>query len=142
MELAAFILGIVGLILAVVSVALVFAVERARAPRIVIEPGARYWPETSSFSHVAVSNQHRPGWLGRHFRGATATNCRASIEFYCAGVRVLGPVPARWSGVPEPRDSAVFPDSYRWDLAATSQPERIAIAYSEGGQVCWLGSRD
>jgi hypothetical protein len=41
MELAGFVLAVIGLLLAIISIALVFAVERARAPRIVIEPGER-----------------------------------------------------------------------------------------------------
>ena len=135
MEFAAFVLGIIALLLAIISITLVFTVERARAPRIVIEPGERRWPETSPFCHVPVSNQRRSGWLGRRFLGVTATNCRASIEFRRAGVTVLGPIPARWSGAPEPHDPAEFPNSYRWDLAATSQPEQIAVAHRHGDAV-------
>jgi hypothetical protein len=135
MELAGFVLAVAGLLLAIISIALVFAVERVRAPRIVIEPGERHWPETSPFCHVAVSNQRRSGWLGRRFLGVTATNCRASVEFHRVGVKVLGPIPGRWSGTSEPRDTAEFPDSYRWDLAATGQPEQIAITHSQGGVV-------
>jgi hypothetical protein len=135
MELAALILGIVALVLAIISIALVFAIERARAPKIVIEPGKRHWPEASPFCHLAVSNQRHSGWLGRRFLGVTATNCRASMEFLRAGVSVLGPIPARWSGAPEPRDPAEFPNSYRWDLAATSQPEQLAVARCHGETV-------
>ena len=130
MALVGVILGAVGIALATTSIVLVFAVERARAPRIVVEPGERYWPEDSPFAHVAVRNERPSGWLGRHFRGVTATNCRASIEFHHDGERVLGPIPARWSGAPEPYLSRDLMESYRWDLAATGQAEQIAIAYS------------
>jgi hypothetical protein len=130
MALAGVIVGAIGVVLAATSIVLVFAVERARVPRIVVEPGERYWPGASPFAHVAVVNERPSGWLGRHFRGVTATNCRASIEFHRDGVKVLGPIPARWSGAPEPYLSRDLAESYRWDLAATGQPEQIAIAYS------------
>jgi hypothetical protein len=60
------------------------------------------------------------------------TNCRASIEFLKGGMSVLGPIDARWSGAPEPKDLSEYPLSYRWDLAATGQPEQIAIARTDG----------
>jgi hypothetical protein len=134
-ELAGLILGVAGAVLAVVSIWLVFAVERARAARIVIEPGQEHWPAASPFAHVAVINQRPASWLGRHFRGVTATNCRVSIEFMRGGVSILGPIDARWSQAPEPRDSRDFPNSYRWDLAATGQPEQIAVARTQAGVV-------
>jgi len=128
----ALILGIVSLVVAIASVTLVFAVERARKPRIAIEPGQAHWPAQSLFAHVAVLNKRPDGWLGRHFRGVTVTNCRASIEFLKGGVSMLGPIDARWSGVSEPKDPSEYPLSYRWDLAATGQPEQIAIARTDG----------
>jgi hypothetical protein len=134
-EVVGFILGAIGVVLAIVSILLVFGVERARKPRIVMEPGQGHWPEPSPFAHIAVMNQRPHGWLGRHFRGVTVTNCRASIEFLRDGVSVLGPISARWSGAREPRDVADFPDSYRWDLAATGQPEQIAVARTQDGVV-------
>jgi hypothetical protein len=73
------------------------------------------------------------GWLGHHFGGVTVMNCRASIEFLKGGVSVLGPLDARWSGAPEPTTPSEYPLSYRWDLAATGQPEQIAIARTDGG---------
>ena len=128
-------LGALGTALGAASIALVFAVERVRAPRVVFEVGHEHWPKQPEFAHLAVINRPRRGLLGRRFRGMTATNCRVSVEFRRAGVRVLGPIDARWSGLPEPRYPSDFPNSYRWDLAATGQPEQIAIARSEGGRV-------
>jgi hypothetical protein len=132
MDVVALILSIVSLVVAIAGVILVFAVERARKPRVAIEPGQGHWPSPSPFAHVAVLNKRPKGWLGRHFGGVTVTNCRASIEFLKGGVSVLGPIDARWSGAPEPKDSSEYPLSYRWDLAATGQPEQIAIARTDG----------
>jgi hypothetical protein len=128
-------MGAIGTGLAIVGIWLVFAVERSRKPLVSIEPGQRYWPDASPFVHVAVLNSRPHGWLGRCFQGSTVTNCRASIEFRRAGIDVLGPIPGRWSGAPEPTHASEFPNSYRWDLAATGQPEQIAIARTQDGVV-------
>ena len=132
MEVAAFVIGVVSLVLGIISIALVFAIGRASKPRIEIQPGKEYWPSPSPFAHVAILNIRPNGWLGRFFGGKTVTNCRASIEFIREGVSVLGPIDARWSGVSEPKDSYEYPLSYRWDLAATGEPEQIAIARTDG----------
>lgn len=132
-ELAGLILGVLGAVLAVLSIWLVFAVERARAARIVIEPGHRYWSSSSPFAHIAIINPRPAGWLGRRFRGVTATNCRVSLEFLRSSVTILGPIDARWSQAAEPRDGRDIADSFRWDLAATGQPEQVAIARTQDG---------
>lgn len=132
MEVAAFVIGIVSLVLAIISIALVFAIGRASKPRIEIQPGQEHWPSPSPFAHVAILNIRPNGWLGRFFGGKTVTNCRASIEFIRDGVSVLGPIDARWSGVSEPKDPSEYPLSYRWDLAATGEPQQIAIARTDG----------
>lgn len=128
-------LGTLGTVLAIASIVLVFAIERVRTPNVVFEPGLKYWPAQTEFAHIAVSNRPRGGWLGRCFRGTTLTSSRVSVESRRGSDSVLGPISARWSGTPEPRDSYDFPNSYRWGLAATGQPEQIAIARSEGGRV-------
>lgn len=134
MEIAGLVLGLLGVVLGLVSIALVFAIERARAPKLVIEAGDRHWPSDSGlFAHIAVSNCKPNGRLARFFHGTTVTNCRVSLEFVRDGVSVLGPIPGRWSGASEPQSPADFPDSYRWDLAATGEPEQIAIARTADG---------
>jgi len=132
METLSLVIGLLGLLLAILSILLVFAVERAKAPRVRIEAGHRYWAQ-APFVHIAISNHRPSGWLGRCFTGTTVTNCRASFTFVRSGVEVLGPIDGRWSGSVEPITPRDFPDSYRWDLAATGHPEQIAIARTENG---------
>jgi hypothetical protein len=129
----ALVLSILSLAVAIGSVILVFAIERAKRPRVAIELGQQHWSSPSPFAHVAVLNTRPTGWLGRHFGGVTVMNCRASIEFLKGKVSVLGPLDARWSGAPEPNTPSEYPLSYRWDLAATGQPEQIAVARTGDG---------
>jgi hypothetical protein len=115
--------GMLGTVLGAVSIGLVFLIEHVRTPRVEFDLGQKYWPTQAGFAHVAVSNRRPIGWLGRRFRGVTVTGCRVSVELLRHGVSVVGPIDARWSGGPEPRDANDFPISYRWDLAATGIPE-------------------
>jgi hypothetical protein len=95
---------VVFLVLALIALALPFAIERIKRPRIEIE--ARPWsprnPVPWTFAVVSVRNKPLPRVLRAILVREIAADCSVTLEFRRSGELAVPEVPARWSSRPEP----------------------------------------
>src|SRR6266545_7938169 len=100
------VLGIVGVVLALIAIALTITAERLKHPRLDIRPSPFRPPGPLEWTFAAVRVHNRPEIprpLGWFITRDAAVGCAVTVEFHRRdGTLAFHSVEGRWSSQPEP----------------------------------------
>ena len=149
-------LSLIGIALALAALFLPLVIERKRRPMLQIEAG-QWNPEQDvawDFASVRIANEPLVGLWSRVLTRQSAEGCAVSITIQGKGAAgpVISDLPGRWSGTPEPYrtevqpdgqggwltvetfDHSLVPDSFRFSVPSTGDPEEVAVAVWREGE--------